>query len=329
MSEELNEEIEEQQSEETAEVEEYNKVFFGEDDEGEGEEESTEEESADNGQGDDDELSESQGDAEVVEDDSKEGESEPEQLITLKWRGKEIQVTQQEAINMAQQNFDVTHKYQEVANMRKSAEADLELLELVKQGDKEALARLAKSGSIDPIDLLDIDMDSIEQGTQDPDVPFVSPEVEALMTEVAKDANLYNELADLEKSLPAPVVQTMAKDLNTFYTVINEVKSGDAGVVMPHVQARLAQLDDVDRSLVMNNADAFANLYVNVKQELMNQVQTQGDNSQPNKPTRSKVNPAEVSIRKSNTSKRSQPTKGDSMNSDSAYEKILERLNRQ
>jgi len=53
--------------------------------------------------------------------------TEPE-LITLKWRGQEIKASQQEVIAMAQQNFDATHKYQEVANLKKSHQKDMDLL---------------------------------------------------------------------------------------------------------------------------------------------------------------------------------------------------------
>ena len=229
---------------------------------------------------------------------------------------------------MAQQNFDITHKYQEVAKLRKQSENDLSLLDKVRNGDKEALALLAQSGKIDPLDMIDIDLPEIEQGTSNQEEPFLSPGVDMLMQEVVKDEHLYNELAEMEKVLPEAVVKTMAKDPEAFYAIINEVKSGDAALVMPQVQVKLSALDNVDRAVVMSNSDAFANFYVNVKNDMIRQSQptqpTQPRQVQPQQ--RSRVNPAEVATRRSNNQKRGEPKQLDSMHSDKAYEAILERL---
>lgn len=303
----------EEQTDEAKEKAEYDSVFFGNESE-EKEVEPEEEEP--------EEVSE-EGEPETPEE-----TPQPEQdqnMVTLKWRGKEIQVTQQEAINMAQQNFDITHKYQEVAKMRKETESDLDLLKRVKEGDKEALAKLSKQSGIDPIDLLDVDMDDIEQGTPDQVEPFVSPQVSVMMDEVAKDDALYNELREIEQVLPEAVVTKMAKDPEAFYAIVNEVRSGDASIVLPHVQAKLSQLNDLDRSIVMNDSDAFASFYINVKDSIVNKERK----PEPNKDIRraNPVNPAKVSVQKSNTQKRGLATKQDSMSSDDAYQKILERLN--
>jgi len=323
------EEIEEvEQTEEEREAE-YDKAFYGEvDDEPEVDEESVEEDEPDTDGAAEDELPEPEGDAE--DDESTEEEGEPEgdpeagELVTLKWRGKEIQVTQAEAIAMAQQNFDVTHKYQEVAKMRKSIESEMGLIERVKAGDKDALAQLAKQGNIDPVDLLDIDMDAIEQGSSDQEEPFVSPEVDVLMKEVAKDETLFDALSDIEKTLPSSVVDKMAKDPEAFYTIVNEVRSGDAEIVMPQVQARLSTLDSVDRAVVMGSSDAFANFYMNVKQSMIDAQQP--IETTPTAPAK-RVKPTGVSVQKSKQTTRSTSGKLDSFQSDAAYEKILERLN--
>ena len=323
------EEIEEvEQTEEEREAE-YDKAFYGEvDDEPEVNEESVEEDEPDTDGAAEDELPEPEGDAEDDESTEEEGEpkGDPEagELVTLKWRGKEIKVTQAEAIAMAQQNFDVTHKYQEVAKMRKSIESEMGLIERVKAGDKEALAQLAKQGNIDPVDLLDIDMDAIEQGSSDQEEPFVSPEVDVLMKEVAKDETLFDALSDIEKTLPSSVVDKMAKDPEAFYTIVNEVRSGDAEIVMPQVQARLSTLDSVDRAVVMGSSDAFANFYMNVKQSMIDAQQP--IETTPTAPAK-RVKPTGVSVQKSKQTTRSTSGKLDSFQSDAAYEKILERLN--
>ena len=312
------EQTEEQVSEEQ-ETADYDKVFFGTEDEPEAEPDDEEEP---------EEGSEPEGNQ---EEGSEETPSEQDQdMVTLKWRGKEIQVTKQEAINMAQQNFDITHKYQEVAKMRKSAETELELLKKIKEGDKEALAQLSKQSGIDPVDLLDIDMDGIEQGTPDQVEPFVSPEVSVMMDEVAKDDTLYNELREIERVLPESVVSKMAKDPQAFYAIVNEVKSGDANKVMPHVQAQLSQLSDLDRSVVMNDSDAFASFYINVKDSLIRRSNPAQQPEVKRATPGTRVNPAKVSVNKSNTTqRRGEGSKTDAMSSDEAYNKILERLNSQ
>lgn len=329
--EEINEEQEVEQTEEEKYQEEYDKAFYAEDGDDSEDTGHSDDTGSDGESGDADEEPDGEEGAEPDNEDGEEAPVEEEEQVTLVWRGKEITVPKSDAIAMAQQNFDITQKYQEVANLRKQTERELELIERVKEGDKEALVLLAKEGNIDPIDLLDVDADDIEQGSGKPTEPFVSPEVDRLMQEVSRDEVLYGKLAELERVLPAPVVSTMAKDLNTFYTVINEVQSGDADIVMPHVQARIAQLSDIDRSLVMSNPDAFAQLYVNVKGQLAQQVQppAQGDAAPKANRQKRKVNPADVAVRKTGTNKNRQVEKLDSMTSDSAYQKILDRLNSQ
>ena len=205
----------------------------------------------------------------------------------------------------------------------------MDLIEKIKNGDKEALAILAKQADIDPIDLIDIDLDDIEQGTPDTEEPFVSPQVAALMEEVAQDEPLFEELRQVEKLLPEQVVTAMAKDPETFYAIINEVRSGDANKVLPQVQAKLAQLDNVDRAVVMGNPDAYANFYVNVKDSMIRDMQQEQTQEKKSTPKQNK-NYAETAVRKSGSRQgRRDTSKKDSFESDDAYEAILERLNKQ
>lgn len=311
------------------ETSEYDKVFFADADSNPEEEEKA------------DEAEEPAEDPEVEEEaeENAEEEATPEEeapkMKTLKWNKQEIQVTEDEVMNMAQQNFDITQKYQEVAKLKKQALADIELIDKVKAGDKDALARLLREGEIDPVDMLDYDMEDAEQGTPKQEEPFMSPEVEGMLAEVAKDETLLNDLSEVEKMLPENVVSRMAKDPETFYAIVNEVRSGDANIVMPHVQKNLAQLDDLDRSVVLNDTDAFASFYLNVKNGLIADFQQQQNpegqqperSAPPQQRDRQQMN--KVSINKTRSQKRNNTGQLDSMSSDKTYNEILDRLSRQ
>jgi len=286
---------------------------------------------------DEETTEEDEAEAEGDEEDSEEeAEEEPEvtpgeeegDLWTLKWRGKEIKATKEEVINMAQRNFDSTHKYQEAARLRKEAERELELLNKVRKGDKEALAQLAHEAGVDPVDLIDIEVADIEQGSAKPAEPFVSPEVDALMQEVAQDDELFSRLQTVEDYLPAPVVNVMAKDPETFYAIVSEVRSGDAEVVLPYVQKYLAQMDNVDRAAVTSNPDAYAQFYSNVKQGLIEEAAAAAEDKPAAK--KGKKNFADAAVRKSGgRAKNRKPAEEDPFESDEAYQKILERLAQQ
>ena len=323
------------------ELQEYDEVFYGDDNESpEPEEEPTKEEQPEEEPETDADTEEqpaedepgSEEDAEEQSEEQAEEQSEEEpeeELITLKWRGQEIKATQQEVINMAQRNFDSTHKYQEAAKLRKQYESEIELIEKIKKGDKNALAQLAAQAEIDPIDLIDLIDEDIEQGQPDQAEPFVSKEVEKMMEEVAEDTALYDELRDIEEILPEAVVSTMAKDPNTFYSIVAEVKSGDAKIVLPRVQTALAQLDNIDRSMVMNNPENYATFYMNIKNDMIAQSQPKQETPKQETPPAKKANYAETAVRKSGNRQRRGTEEVDSFTSDEAYEAILQRLNSQ
>ncbi len=339
MSEELNnsEEIEQEAPQESEDDKAYDDVFFSDDGEvkeetPEPEDEPEDEKTDDAGDNPDEEPGEAPADEDQESEDTPEDAEElPEEQdakeFTLKWRGQEIKATKEEVINMAQRNFDSTHKYQEASKLRKSVEKEMDLIEKIRGGDKTALAQLAKQAGVDPIDLIDVDVPDIEQGQPDQAEPFVSQEVANLMEEVAQDEPLYEELRNLEQILPETVVTAMAKDPQTFYSIVQEVRSGDANLVMPQVQAKLAQLDNVDRAVVLGNPDAYANFYINVKDSMIREANKQPE--QKKQPKQNK-NYAETSVKKSgNRQQRRGSEKADSFESDDAYEAILERLSNQ
>jgi len=313
----------------------YDKVFYGEDEV----EETTQDAVDDTPQEKAEEVEESTDDVpegetveetvakETPEDVIEEQPKEDSDMTVLKWNGQEVKVSNEELVNMAQQGFDSTYKYQQIAKSKKEHKADLDLLEKVKSGDKEALAQLSKQAGIDPLDIIDIEVPDIEQGTQNHDEPFVSNEVSELIKEVEKDEALYTRMQDIEHHLPEAVVGVMAKDAQTFYSIVNEVRTGDADIVLPQVTAKLATLPDIDRALVTNNPDQFAQFYMEVKQSMIAEHQAKETKPKPEVKEKVKVNPAEVGIKRSGRDTTAGKDVGvDSFNSDSTYQDILDRL---
>jgi len=305
--------------------EEYNKVFYGDEDAEEAVSDTPQEE-AEEVEVSTDDVPEGEADIEVKpQEEVAEQPEEDSGTTTLKWNGQEVKVSKEELVNMAQQGFDSTYKYQQIAKSKKEHKAELDLLEKVKSGDKEALAQLSKQAGIDPIDILDIEVPDIEQGTQNQDEPFVSNEVSDLIREVEKDEALYTRMQDIEHHLPSSVVGVMAKDPQTFYSIVNEVRTGDADIVLPQVTAKLATLPDIDRALVTNNPDQFAQFYMGVKQSMI--AEHQAKETKPKPEQKVKVNPAEVGIKRSGRDTTAGKDVGvDSFNSDSTYQDILNRL---
>lgn len=257
-------------------------------------------------------------------------EEEPE-MVTITWRGQEVQITKEQEKQLAQQGYDYTYKTQQLAESRKQHQAELELLEKVKKGDKEALAKLAHQAGVDPIDLLDIDLDN-EQGTPAPgqnqpgeEEPFVSSQVAELLQEVQKDPELNEKMVQVQDYLPSNVIDAMAKDPETFYTVVNEVRSGDADIVLPQVNAQLASLPELDRSLVLSNPDQFANFYLSVKQSMISANQE----TQPKQQKRGNPNRSAAAINRSGNKRGQEENTTDPYYNDNEFERIKRRLENQ
>lgn len=89
---------------------------------------------------------ESEEEEEVAEEEEEAEDEEDDPTVKLKHDGKEIEVKLSEALNLAQQGYDYTHKTMAVAEERKAVTAEREKAEThrkeVEQANQEALARL-------------------------------------------------------------------------------------------------------------------------------------------------------------------------------------------
>jgi len=324
-NEELEEELQQSEDEMTPEEkEEYNKVFYADED---ADPDPEPEPEAEPEAEDPKPEPEAEGEPEPEAEGETPEEQPEEELVTLRWRGQEIKATQQEVVNMAQQNFDATHKWQEASDMKKKNKADYDLLERARGGDKKAIAQIVRESEIDPVDLIGMEEDT-EQGTATPAEPFISPQVAEMLDEVQQDTELFSNLQEIEHDLPQSVIDVMAKKPETFYAIVQEVQSGDAKIVMPEVQKVIAQMSGVDKVAISNNPDAYANLYINVKNQMI-QASQQSQQEQPEPKQKKSVPANELTVKKSGGQGRRVPKDVNSFTSDEAYQAILDRLDQQ
>lgn len=263
-----------------------------------------------------------------------EAEALQEEKFVLNWNGKEIEVTKEEAIKLAQQGYDYTFKTQSISKYKKQFEAmeqagitesDLEVLKRIKSGDKEALAFLTKNAGVDPYDLISIENPKVTLQNES-DAIVISPQVKPLMEQIANNSELLAKMQQVEDVLPDAVIRAMAQSPELFYGVVSEVQNGTFYDVMPQLQKRLATMSDLDRAFVEQNPNQFATLYIDVK-NTAKQVSTPP--KQIIKQEREVPNMAEVGIKKSTVQARQEEVLKDAFNSDDEYQRILNKLKNQ
>ena len=319
---------------------EYNRAFFGTDEAPIQQEDDTEEESVETPEVQEeviedtkeDTTEEVQPEEEVKEEEEPKEEAPQEEMVTLMWNGKEVQVTKEEQLKLAQQGFDYTFKTQTLSKYKKQFEAmeeagikesDIELLKRIKGGDKEAMAYLLQETKSDPFELSSIENPKVTLQNE-PQGIVISNEVKPLIEQISHDSELLGKLQQAEEMLPDAVIRAMAQNAELFYGVVSEVQNGTFNEVMPQLQRRLATMSDLDRAYVLQNPNQFATLYVNVKNTANKpQPQPQIPNVEMKK---EKPNMAEVGIKKSSTVTRQEEVIKDAFNSDAEYQRILEKL---
>lgn len=265
-----------------------------------------------------------------------------EDLISLKWNGEDVQVTREELIALGQKGFDYTAKMQNVAKYRKELEAagvtddTIELMKRIKGGDKAAVLQYLKDTNFDPVDLIGVDENEL-YAENDPNTLrkeanefVISDQVAPIMEQVRSNPVLMEKMSKAEDLLPNAVIMRMAQDPAAMYQAVTEIDSGDFDQVMPRVQIRLAGMNDLDREFALNTPDIFGQLYAEEKHRLMNgqgqQTPEITPDPEPKPAPRAKPNMAEVGVKKSNTASRHNEVIKDAFNDDGEYQKILQRV---
>lgn len=335
---------------ELTEEEAYNKVFFGEEDGETNESVETEQnETADTGHQEEqreptdstdntgNEATNTDGESDEQTPEHNEANAESDEVTNqqvkhkLKWNGEDIEVTDEELIALGQKGFDYTAKMQNMSKYRRELEAagiddnTLDILKRMKSGDKSAALEYLTSLNVDPIDLLDIDTtkDSINAPLKNNDAIVVSPQVAPLIEQVMSNPRLQSEMERAESYLPRSVIERMAQNADLLYAALSEVESGSFDKVIPRVQMRLATMSDLDREYVLNSPDMFGNIYFEEKAA----INTTPSVTQPMavKP-KPKPNMAEVGVKRSDTTGRTEAVIKDAFNSDDEYQRILQRV---
>ena len=313
---------------------EYNKAFFGEEQAPETEEtveEEKEEVIEEETEEPKEEVEEQQ--EEVVEEVKEEEPKQEEKRFKINWNGEDIEVSEEEAIKLAQKGYDYTFKTQALSKYKKQFEAmeqagikddDIELLKKIKTGDKEALAFLAKNAQIDPYEILNIENPKVTLQNE-PQGIVISDEVKPLIEQVSHDEALLNKLQQAETMLPDAVIRAMGQSSEMFYGLVSEIQTGTFYDVMPQLQRRMATMSDLDRAYVLQNPHQFATLYIDVK----NTATKQSTPPQIIEIKKEKPNMAEVGIKKSTVQIREEAVLKDAFNSDDEYQRILNKIRNQ
>lgn len=347
---------------------EYNKVFFEEEENGEPKSEKKQDEEADQrgeaGQPAEPTVDEAGAEAEAGSEEAgnpdeaaAEGDPDPDadpkpdentevKPVTskLKWKGQEIEVSEEEKTALAQKGFDYTANMQQIAKFRKNIEAAgiddamIDLLARANAGDTSAYVELLQGKGLDPTDLIGIEKDEnfnhTLQKTENVIVP--SEEVAPLIEQIRSNPALDARMEQAEIQLPQSVIKRIATDVNALYMTVGEVESGSFDQVMPRVNARLATMSDFDREAVLNNPDFFVNVYSEEKHRLSNggEVIEQGDPTpaaetpsaaETKVTTKKKPNMAAVGVKKP-TQVDPKAVIKDAFNDDDEFEKTRQRV---
>ncbi|WP_373069834.1 hypothetical protein [Sulfurimonas sp.] len=290
-----------------------------------------------------DDVDSEQADSQEESDPSNTPDEVEAKKTTIKWKGKEVEVSEEELRNLAQMGFDYTFKSQTLSKYKKRFEKmdeagisdeDIELLSKVKAGDKEAMAYMMKQTGLDAYDVAEVENPKPILQNEDTNI-VISENVKPLIEQIERNPELHNRMQQVEEYLPNAVINTMAQDANVLYGVVSEVESGSFDQVMPRLQMKLSSMSELDRAFVEQNQDAYVNLYIQTKNELFGnqQVQPQAPAQEQevnaSKPKKEKPNLADVGIKKSKTADRQVQVIKDAFSDDDEYHRILQRVRSQ
>jgi len=178
----------------------------------------------------------------IADEDTPVEESEKEEAPVedfakvLKWNKKEIPVTEEELIALAQKGFDSTM-----------------LGNISKDKNPEALALLAE--------LNGIDMFEAEKKDYQPVVESKNYELEDVITEINKNEEIATQMNDYISSVPQAVKDTLTQNPDVLRGLNTDMVNGIAQQVMPEVIKQLA----------INPRQDFVSVYREVGQRIMSQ----------------------------------------------------------
>ena len=209
-----------------------------------------------------DETLDEEEESDTTEEEESDSDEKPEpKKRTLKYKGQELSLTEDERDALAQKGFDYTAKTQDLSLNRADIEfmaenglshKDLVMLNDIKNGNKEALAKLANTSGIDPIDVED-------DSAYVPEVKETNYALKDAVDAIKADTENAPVIDGYISALPQSVKDVFVASPNILSGLHQDVRDGLAKEIMPEVIKQMA---------INPNAD-FMQLYASVGNQVV------------------------------------------------------------
>ena len=226
------------------------------------------------------------------EEDSIEKQEEEEPKYSIKLGGNDIELTVEELKILAQKGGDYTRKTQDLAKHRQLVELatekgisveDLAVLADIKDGKKEALARLSKQAGIDP---LDVD----GEGDYSPVVEEKNYALKDVIEEIKSNPENSIKVDRYLSAMPDTIKEQLVRSPDVLRGLSVDSMNGVADKIMP----------DVIKQMMINPHIDFKETYQAVGQKVFAQEQTKVSEKKEEAPRETKQ---KASITKRSTKK--------------------------
>lgn len=208
-------------------------------------------------------------DEENIDDDT-EDSSEAKSGRTIKWKGQEIFIGDDEVDTFIQKGFDYTKKTTDLAKWRQYIELidennlsieDIATLNAAKNGNTDALGKIVNTAGVDINDIN-------EYSDYEPQVAVKNYELEDVIETIKSDEVHSIKMDQYISMVPESTKELFIENPNILRGLYEDQRSGVAGEIMPEVIKALA---------INPNAD-FIDTYRTVGQKIYN---NNGANSKP------------------------------------------------
>lgn len=167
---------------------------------------------------------------------------------TIKWKGQEIFIKNDEIDTFLQKGFDYTKKTQDLAKYRPFIEmineAGLTQEDLVtyldaKNGNTEAIAQIMRNNNVDALDIDD-------NSTYTPQVKKVNYELNDIIEDIKTDETYGYKVDSYIAAIPESAKQVFIENPQVLKGFYEDVKRGVADKVMPHLLKEMAMNPNAD-----------------------------------------------------------------------------------
>lgn len=183
-----------------------------------------------------------------TEDETKDSETETKSGKTIKYKGTEIFLNDEELVMMAQKGMDYTRKTQDLAKYRQYIEMieetglsleDFATLNAAKSGDKSALATIMKKNGVD---VFDIDTEQVYT----PKIVERNYALEDVIETIKSDEVNGKKIDQYISMVPQSAKDLFIKNPNVLRGLYEDQRSGIADKLMPDVIKEMAINPDAD-----------------------------------------------------------------------------------